>query len=346
MKLLTQIFVILVVFLKTGNLLSSENLFNVNNILLERKDSNSIKVQADQAIIEGFNRLTERILLKQDIPKIKDLSLKNIRELVTYYNISRNSNQESDKVNFSVTFDRDKIHDLFYKRQILYSDISEKEFYILPIRLKKDEMFIFSNNFFYENWNSAKKNELIEFILPLENIEIIQIINQSKNNLIELEIDSLFKEYMSKDLALVLIENNNNEEERIYLKARIQDKVISRSLRIKKKDINQLELNKQIIEEIQSEIIDMVKSQNLIDVRTPSFLNVKLNLNKKNNLVWFNSRFKDVDLIESIYVQEFNKDYVRLKIKYLGKLEKIIKQLKNQKINLQLLNDQWHIKTL
>jgi len=37
---------------------------------------------------------------------------------------------------------------------------------------------------------------------------------------------------------------------------------------------------------------------------------------------------------------------MNLKIKYLGKLNKIINQLKKEKIDLQLINDQWVIKTL
>ena len=37
---------------------------------------------------------------------------------------------------------------------------------------------------------------------------------------------------------------------------------------------------------------------------------------------------------------------MNLKIKYLGKLDKIINQLKKEKIDLQLINDQWVIKTL
>ena len=90
----------------------------------------------------------------------------------------------------------------------------------------------------------------------------------------------------------------------------------------------------------------MVKSQNLIDIRTPSFLNVKLDLNKKNNLVLLNSKIKDIDLIENIFVQEINKDYVNLKIKYLGKLEKMINQLRTEKITIQLINDQWIIEIL
>ena len=37
MKLFKKITIILIIFLKTGNLLSDNNLFNVNNIELEKK---------------------------------------------------------------------------------------------------------------------------------------------------------------------------------------------------------------------------------------------------------------------------------------------------------------------
>ena len=87
-------------------------------------------------------------------------------------------------------------------------------------------------------------------------------------------------------------------------------------------------------------------SENLIDIRTPSFINARLNLDRKTNLVEFNSRVKNIDLVENIYVQEFNKDYMNLRIKYLGKLEKMINQLKKNNISLKLINDQWIIKTL
>ena len=37
---------------------------------------------------------------------------------------------------------------------------------------------------------------------------------------------------------------------------------------------------------------------------------------------------------------------MNLKIKYLGNLEKMINQLDKENIKLQLINDQWVIKTL
>ena len=43
------------------------------------------------------------------------------------------------------------------------------------------------------------------------------------------------------------------------------------------------------------------------------------------------------------FVQEFNNKYVLIKIKYLGKLDKIINQLKEQKIILSLKDDQWRL---
>ena len=66
----------------------------------------------------------------------------------------------------------------------------------------------------------------------------------------------------------------------------------------------------------------------------------------KSNLVLLSSRIKKISLIEDIFVQEFNKDYVKLRIKYLGKLEKVINQLQIKDISLRLINNEWFIKTL
>ena len=245
-----------------------------------------------------------------------------------------------------MTFDKDKIHELFYKRGILYSEISDKELYLLPVLVKDNEINIFNNNYFYQKWNDIYQNDLIEFILPLENIEIIQNINNNKNNLFNLDITNLFEEYRNKNLALVLIEDNNEKVEKVYIKTLLQGKNISKSLEFKKNKLIKNKLYENIIVNTKKELIDLVKSENLIDIRTPSFLNVRFNTNKKNNLVELNSRIKNIDAIEKIFVQEFNKDYMNLRIKFLGKLDKIIKLLKLKNIDLKLVNDQWIIKTL
>ena len=214
MKVFFQIIFILIVFFKTGNLLSDNDLFNVNNIKIEKKDKTSHNVLANKAIKKGFNQLITKILLEEDVDKFSDMNLSSIKELVTFYQVSNKYDEEKkdELVNFSITFDKDKIHDLFYEKGISYSEISDKELYILPILLKENETFIFNNNFFYKNWNNFYENDLIEFILPLENIEIIQRVYNFRNNLIGLDINDLFKGYSNKNTAILLIEKINQNE--------------------------------------------------------------------------------------------------------------------------------------
>jgi hypothetical protein len=347
MKFYKLLLIILIVFSQTGNVLSNNNIFDVNNIEIEKKGKISNEALANKAIKKSFKQLIEKILLKKDIEKLKELKFTEIKELVTYYQVSNKINNNNvEKINYNISFDKDKIHDLFYKKNISYSEISNKELFILPILMKKDQVYIYNQNFFYDKWNESNDNDLIEFILPLENIEIIQYVNSYKNDLLNLDLRELFQEYSGKNLALVLIEDNSSKEEKIYFKTKILGKNIFRNVNIKRFDLNENEFYKKIIKEVKIEIINLVKSQNLIDVRIPSFLNVKLKIKKKNNLAILNSRLQRIDLIDNIYVQKFNNESIYLKIKYLGKLDKIIRQLESQKILLKLINNEWSIEII
>ena len=346
-----KIIFILIVFFKTETLFSENNLFNVDNIQLEKNDKTTNKAISDLAIKKGFQKLITKILLKEDINKLSDLNFSSIKQLVTYYQRKNtlSSKNNIELVNFNISFDKDKIHNLFYKRGILYSEISDKELYVLPILVKENEIFIFNNNYFYKNWNKVYNNDLsdlIDFILPLENIEIIKKINDNRSSLISLNIIELFQEYSDKNLALILIEESKTSNEKIFINTIIQDKKISKSLDLKKQNLSSFEFYEKIITETKKELINLVKSNNLIDIRTPSFLNTRLKIYNKSNLVELKKRTKKIKSIENIYVQEFNKDNMNIRIKYLGKLDKLINALIKENISLQLINDQWIIKTL
>ena len=123
-------------------------------------------------------------------------------------------------------------------------------------------------------------------------------------------------------------------------------KNINKSIAFKNIEKNNSSFYDNLITKVKDEIVSLVKSQNLIDIRTPSFINIKFPLNKKNNLVELDNRIKDIDVIENLYFLEINKKYALLKIKYLGKIDKIIDQLKNQNILLELKNDEWSLKII
>ena len=205
MKLNKIIILILVIFIKTGNVLSQDSIFNVNNIEIIKKTNTSNKDIANQAIKKAYLKLIDKILLIEDKEKISKMDFTKIKELVSYYQVISNveNDKKEDIVIFNIFFDKDKLHNLFYDKDISYAEITDKEFYLLPVLKKDDQYFIFNQNFFYEKWNDFEDNDLVEFILPFENIEIIQKINLNKNNLFDVEINTLFLEYSKKSSIII-----------------------------------------------------------------------------------------------------------------------------------------------
>ena len=339
---------ILIIFCKTGNVLCDENIFNVNNIELDKSSNVSNKELEIKAIKQGFAELKDRLLLDNDKNKLSKLSYKEIKDLVLYYRVSSKSDSEKniEKKIYNIKFDKNKLHKLFFKMNISYSEIVNKELYLLPIFKKDTQIFVYNQNFFYTNWKANSDIELIEVILPLENIEIIQKVNTNKENLLNLNLINLFPEYKNKNLALIIIEDTNKVEEKIFLRMRILGKKIDKNIVFKRRNLKQNTFYDEIIKKVNKEIINTLKSQNLVDVRTPSFINTKLIIDKKNTLVELNRRLEKIDLIDSIFVQEFNNQYIFLKIRYLGKINKIIKQLNEQRILLDLIGDEWRLKII
>ena len=340
MKNLIFIFYILIILFKTGNVLSNNNIFNVNNIEINKDISTNKQKLANQAFQQGFKELINRLLLEEDYKRISTTNLTDIKKLISYYQIKNNEN--SDHVSFNLFFDRDRIHNFFYQKNILYSDIINTSMIVFPLLIKDKQYFIYTKNYFYENWKNDKSKDSIQYTLPLENIESIQKIKLSQENIFNLDINDFFKEYDLDNMAFITIDIDGNIA-KVFLSTKIEGKQLNKNLLVDRSNLSEEQFNEKIIFEIKKVLKDLIKSQNLIDVRTPSFLNVEIKLNSKNNLVEFNNRLKKVDLIDNFYVQQLNKDFILVKIKYLGKINKIIKKLKDQNIDLKMKEGQWKI---
>ena len=335
---------ILIILFKTGNVLSNNNIFNVNNVEISEESSKNKEKLINQSFRKAFDQLTNRLLLKEDYRKISSTSMNEIKKLISYYQIKDFNDNEKIKKSINISFDKDRMHNFFYQNNLLYSDIIDTEVMLFPLLKLENQYFIYNQNFFYENWIKENPNNLINYILPAENIENIQKINLKKENIFDLDITDFFKEYNAKNVIFAYIEIKKDSAD-IFLKTKIEGKIINKNLSFKNKsDLNQNEFFNRIIINIKNNIVDIIKSQNLIDVRTPSFLNIELRVEKKNkNLFELNNRLKNIDLIDDFYVQEIHKDYVLIKIKYLGKISKIIDKFKIQNINLIMKEGKWQL---
>jgi len=346
MKSIVFLLSIIIILLKTGNVLSNTNIFSVNNIKISKEISKNKQILTNEAFKTGFDDLIKRLLLDEDYKKISNIELKKIKELISYYQITE-SNEETKKgfFLFNIYFDKDKIHNFFFKENILYSDIINSEIIFFPLLIKEKQTFIYSKNSFYENWideNKVNSKELIQYSLPVESIESIKKIEEDKDKVFKLDVSNFFKEYDIKNKAFAIIEVDKNAA-KIFLKTLIGGKNLNKTILVLNKDISQAQFYDKIIIEVKKTIEDLIKSQNLIDVRTPSFLNVKIKMTKKDSLVEFNKRLEKIDLIDNSYIIQINKDYALVKIKYLGKIDKIINKLENQKMKLIMRDGQWQL---
>jgi hypothetical protein len=105
---LHKLFFILIVFFKTETLFSKNELFNVNNIQVEKNSKITNNALAEQGIKKGFNKLISRVLLKEDKDKLSDLNFSAVKQIVTYYQITNfYDDQKNDNlVNINITLDK------------------------------------------------------------------------------------------------------------------------------------------------------------------------------------------------------------------------------------------------
>ena len=169
-KVIFYIFII-VFFVKTGNVFSSNNIFDVDNIVVKNIANQNKEELLNKAFKEGFKKLTKKILINKDLLSVEKTSLREIKKLVSTYQIIENEEvYEEEEIKVNLSFDREKINRFFYVKGISYADITETDVVIFPVLIKKNDFFLYSKNYFYNNWPKQhfdEENEFIKYVLPV-----------------------------------------------------------------------------------------------------------------------------------------------------------------------------------
>ena len=163
-------------------------------------------------------------------------------------------------------------------------------------------------------------------------------IKQNEFNLEKINLNQLFDQSSDKDILLILVNYRKNKA-KVFLKGNISSKQIVKNLIISDPNKNKLEYQN-ILFFLKKEILEIVKSQNIINIGTPSFLNVRLNLEKRKDLFIFQNILNELDLIDSFEIIEFSKNYAFIKIKYYGKMNIIREKLIQKGLDLTLKDNE------
>ena len=303
------------------------------------------------AFQKGFVTFVNKTLLKKDAIKLYKTKISAIEDLVFAYQIVKDEKKNKKKNIFTINikFDQKKITSFLAQKRISYADITNISLTVLPILIKNKDVFMFNENFFYNNWlkpqNEIKNinDMLISYNLALENIEDLQYINLNKENLELVDLKKLISLKGVKNYVFLLI-YSTEDKFKAYVKTSIENIEIDKSFNLKVYSNNEIKNYEEAILLLKEEITQIWKGQNLIDVSAPSFLDLYLEVAQINDHLKLRSIVESLDLIENYSVLEMTNKYLKVRLKYKGKINKLRDKLLENKINIKITNNIWRIK--
>tara|TARA_B100000780_G_C21092397_1_gene440310 strand:- start:19 stop:1083 length:1065 start_codon:yes stop_codon:yes gene_type:complete len=346
------IFCIIVLLFKTQTVFSNNLIYDVNNIVVSgRINNNSDKKKLIKSSFrKAFIIFINKTLLKNDAVNLYSTKINTIEDLVFAYQVVKNKkNKKENILMVNVKFDQKKIINFLAQNKISYADVENISLTLLPVFIKEKEVFIYADNFFYNNWiKSQNKKEnnndiLIKYNLALENAEDLQYINSNKNNLELIDVKKISSLDSEKNYAILII-YFTEDKFRAYVKTYIRNKKIDKNVELKIYPENDKKTYEEAMLTLKEEIKQIWKSQNLIDVNTPSFLDLVLDVQKINDYLILSSIFDSIDVIENYSVLEMTNEHTKIRLRYKGKLNKLNDKLLQKKVNIKIVDNTWMVK--
>jgi len=201
------------------SIISSDHSLASNHILAieELKISEKIDLEfsrnkiIDDAFKKAFYRLLSQILNSSDIKKLKNVNMREIKTLIENFKIKNEIFRESKYyANFDVYFNKKKIKFFLEKKNLFYSNPKQISVLFLPIIIEQENLHLFNDNIFYKYWLTNKdQSGLINYIMPLEDIDETLKLISSQENLENLDILEIAKKYNTENyiLSLIYLEN-------------------------------------------------------------------------------------------------------------------------------------------
>ena len=339
---------IIVFLFKTETVFSAETIYDVNNIQVSGKlnsnlDNNKL---IEEAFRKAFLIFINKTLLEKDIETLSKTNIQIIKDLIFTHQITsqKKSIDEEIILTVNVKFDPKKINNYLSINNISYADISEISISILPILRKENNLFIFSDNFFYNEWNKTendKKNteaQLINYNLALENAEDLFYINNNKENLELIDINKLNS--LSEEKNKIFLIFTLNEDAKVFIKAYFNEKEVIKNITLNNNstdDYNSLIMN------VKDLINQIWKEQNLIDINTPAYLDIIFDIKKINDFLKFRTFLDTIDIIDNYSILEITNKYAKIRMKYKGKISNLREKFLNEKININIENNEWSL---
>jgi hypothetical protein len=239
---------VLNIFFSTG--IGLAKTFSINDVELSTPfkinfDKNKI---IDEGFAQAFNQLMLSTVKSKDYQKLKKIPLNQIKSMIETFSIKEEKFiNEIYYIKLDVSFNKKIIFDLLEKKNIFPSLPVKKDIVFIPIIIDQNENQIkmFSDNIIYNQWDSnTKQYELLNYILPTEDLEDLNSVRKNIKNLENFEFNEIIKKYNVENY-IISIFFVGSDQTRLLNKMSFDDKKTLKNTPVKNIDFNKNnEINK------------------------------------------------------------------------------------------------------
>ena len=217
---------------------------------------------------------------------------------------------------------------------------------LIPILvdIETDNIYLFYDNVFYKEWNNNKKNyQLLDYLLPSEDLEDLTKIQGMTNSVESYDFISLIKRYDLKDYIISIIYKNKND-------LKVLSKInLNNSFKINNQKYSKINLNNKkdfdkLLENLKTIYEDHWKENNEINTSIKLPLTVSINSKDYEKIKKLEEEFNNMDLIADFYISKFNNKKTLYKIVYNGSPKTFLNYMSKKNFDLLMKDNVWTIK--
>ena len=349
-KLLYILFLILALnlsFFSTNKV--NANTFLIDDIEISEKLENNFNKETliNRGFEKAFNELISKLVQSKDLSKINDIKLNEIKSMIETFSIKEEKFiNNTYNLNLGVSFNKKYVHNYLYNKNIFPSQIKEEKFLFIPILLDqlKNDILVYSKNPLYNNWKAENsRNQLIEYILPTEDLEDLNLIRKNYLEIENYNFEKIIEKYFIKN-SIIAIFFKNQDEIKVLSKITIQNRKVIKTNSFKNINLNENNDLGKLIYDLKVVYEDFWKENNLIN--TSIKLPIMIRLDNKNFelSLKFEKALNSIDFINNFTVRKFDKDFILYELIFNGTPQNFINTMEEQNFSLDTQNKIWILK--
>ncbi len=301
----------------------------------------------DKAFEKAFKILISKITVSKDYKLVGEQNLKLIKSFVDSFSIV-NEKFENNKYYgiFEINFNKKNILSFLRNKNIFHSRMITENVLFVPILINPNEnnLFLFNENPFYENWNKEDESYfLLNYILHNEDLDDYKLIQENINYIENYSFKEIISKYELNENFIIFIVFEDKDYFRTFSRFNINSMQSNFKQEFEVFKYKDQQKVKELIKSMKIRFDDEWKKINLIN--TSIKLNFQIYLDSKD-VVFIEKVEKvlnEIELIETYSINFFNNDITSYNILSNNTPDQLIKEFEKYNIKINIENKIWKL---